>query len=441
MIRGRPQFARAMFYSLYRGFAWPLLRCTFSIAGRFHQKIGAGLQLRQSSPWRVPALSHTSSPVVWFHCASGEFEYAKPVITELKARRADVRIIVTYFSPTFAKAVQNFPGVDLALPLPWDTPQDLTDFIQVQKPTLLLIARTDTWPELLRTAKDKGLSTLLFAATLSENSGRVRNPLARWMSRAIFSYLDDIFCVDEADLKAFTQLGVSERSRVAGDTRYDQVMYRLRSPKPVKDELFRDERPTLICGSTWSEDEAVLIQTAKQVPEIRFVFVPHEPTEEHLRDLETKLKNAGLLSIRYSTAQSWPEKSVLLVDKIGILAELYQKGQLAFVGGSFRKTVHSVMEPLASGCLTFVGPFHLNNREAVEFRGIPAMVGPSGGPSAGLSLVQLIEDSRMFSEKLRLALAALSPELADQIRQEVQARAGKSALVVDWILKNTPAKD
>ena len=69
------------------------------------------------------------------------------------------------------------------------------------------------------------------------------------------------------------------------------------------------------------------------------------------------------------------------------------------------------------------------------------MVGPSGGPSAGLSLVQLIEDSRMFSEKLRLALAALSPELADQIRQEVQARAGKSALVVDWILKNTPAKD
>jgi 3-deoxy-D-manno-octulosonic-acid transferase len=414
-------YSRDLFYGIYRVVVWPLLRVVFAVAAQFNSKIARGLEMRENQPWAIP--SGLKGPVVWFHCASGEFEYAKPVITELKESRPDVSVIVTYFSPTFANAVTSFPGVDFSTPLPWDTPAALDAFINAQRPNLLLIARTDTWPELLRSAKRRGLGTLLFAATLPETAGRVRNPLARWMSRALFSYLDKVFCVDASDERAFARLGLAARTQVAGDTRYDQVMRRLENPKPLREELFSEKRSVIVCGSTWPEDERVLIDVVQNLKEIDFVIVPHEPTAEHLADLESTFKTADLRSVRYSTASQWRPGEILIVDKIGILAELYEKGDFAFVGGSFRKTVHSVMEPLACGCLTFVGPFHLNNREAVEFK--------------SLGLVREVRTAEEFATSLK---EASGRDRATQIRREIQARAGKSTTVVDWVLKNIPTK-
>ena len=409
-----------LFYLLYRALLYPLARLAFSVLGLTNQKIRRGLELRAGKPWRqapkVPA-----DRTYWFHCASGEFEYAKPVITRLKARDPHGRICVTYFSPTFAKAVETFPGVDFACALPWDTPRDLQDFIQTQKPEILMIARTDTWPEMVRQAKRAGLRTLLFSATLAPTSGRVRNPLSRWMTRAVFNQLDTIFCVDPSDLESFKQIGLGERTRVAGDTRYDQVIARLKTPKPIRDELFRQAKQrTIICGSSWPEDEVILLEAAKQKQDWNFVLVPHEPTDEHLAHLENECKRLGLKSVRYSKAANWPPGSILLVDKIGILAELYRKGSVAFVGGSFRKTVHSVMEPLASGALTVVGPFHRNNREALEFKKLH---------EGGVSLVTEIRTATDFASFLDQVRDA--DRFAIRIRREIEARAGKSDLVTN----------
>ena len=415
--------SRTLFYFIYRNFAMPLMRGLFELLALFLPKIRLGLEARRNRPWI--AKTQVTSPCVWIHAASGEFEYAKPVITRLKLKRPDLRVIVTYFSPTFAKAVHAFPGVDFATPLPWDTPSALQEFVKSQNPSVLLVARTDTWPEMLRQAKKSGLATCLFSATLPPNAGRVRSPLGRWMSRATFSYLDHVFCVSREDQESFARLGLGARASVGGDTRYDQVMERLQNPKPVRDELFADHPMdrVLICGSTWPEDETVLVEAMELSKQIGFVLVPHEPTPEHLASLEAQLKNRGLSSIRYSTASSWPQGSVLLIDKLGILAELYQKGRFAFVGGSFRKTVHSVMEPLACGCLTFVGPLHLNNREAIEFRRIKI--------SADANAVTEVEDASELSDRLK---GSVGSEFQEKIRREIQARAGKSDLVVSWTL-------
>ena len=419
--------SRSLFYFVYRNFAMPLMRALFYVLALFLPKIRLGLEARRNQPWLSPVT--VKSPTIWIHAASGEFEYAKPVIARLKLKRPDLRIVVTYFSPTFAKAVHAFPGVDFATPLPWDTPSALKEFIASQNPSTLLIARTDTWPEMLRQAKENGLATCLFSATLPSNAGRVRSRLGRWMTRSTFSYIDHVFCVSQEDQESFARLGLGERASVGGDTRYDQVMERLQKPKPLKDELFSDHSPerVLVCGSTWPEDEAVLIDAASQLKQIDFVLVPHEPTSEHLLSLEAQIEARGLASVRYSTATTWPTNSVLLIDKIGILAELYQKGRLAFVGGSFKKTVHSVMEPLASGCFTFVGPLHLNNREAIEFRGVE--IAPR------LDAVTAVTNAAELVAKISNAPTA--SELQEKIRREIQARAGKSDLVVNWTISRT----
>ncbi|MES2963229.1 MAG: glycosyltransferase N-terminal domain-containing protein [Bdellovibrionota bacterium] len=411
------------FYPLYRLFLGPLSRLLFRIASAFDPKIRRGFELRRKvdgkPAWKTPPLERP----VWIHCASGEFEYAKPVVLRLKER--GIPVLVTYFSPTYVENIRKFPGVSSVVPLPWDRKSEMNAFLDHHRPRVLLVARTDVWPEMAWATRERSIPSLLFSATLTASSGRARG-LGRWMGRHVLSELREVWCVSEGDRYVFSTIGVG--ANVRGDTRYDQVRARLAAPKPFRSELFLDDpRPVFVAGSTWTEDETVLIDVVKELKsQVRFVFVPHEPTAEHLSELESRLKAKGLSSCRYSTAKNWKD-DVLVVDQVGILAELYLTGRFAFVGGSFRKTVHSVMEPLAAGCLTFVGPLHVNNREALELKAITAW--------NGLTCVEAVDSAPAMIKRLRVALQTDPKFLSAKISAEIEARGGASDRVVEWIFR------
>ncbi|MEK7730041.1 MAG: hypothetical protein AAB354_16665, partial [candidate division KSB1 bacterium] len=88
--------------------------------------------------------------------------------------------------------------------------------------------------------------------------------------------------------------------------------------------------------------------------------------EAHLQNAERLLQEHRLFSVRLSHAHTHEPAAVLLVDRIGVLAELYGAGQIAFVGGGFGPGVHSVLEAAAHGVPVFFGPRHHNSAEAVE---------------------------------------------------------------------------
>ena len=213
---------------------------------------------------------------------------------------------------------------------------------------------------------------------------------------------------------------------------------------------------------------------------LRALIAPHEPSPVHVQALQTRLRNAGLHYALYSQLSSDSHLSpgasetkkirkedeaialdVVIIDEVGVLADLYPIGDLAFVGGSFRKTVHSVMEPLAAGCLTFVGPFHSNNREALEFMEIPIEDSSMPGKDEPLMCVTAVRNEAVWIERLRVTLSKLSnlstlrtfstlstlstlstqgapePSELDRWRErlqgQVQRRAGRSRLVADWV--------
>ena len=417
---------KSLLPSIYQFILAPLLRLAFHLVALGNEKIRRGLHMRRlvdgRAPWQQGA---SGTRPIWIHCASGEFEYAKPIIRELKARRTDVKIFVTYFSPSIAGAVAKFPGVDFHSPSPWENASDVRALIEHHRPRALLIARTDTWPVMLQEAKRTGVPTLLFSATLSKSAGRL-HPLMRAFSNWAFSLLDEIFVVTEDDKRNFKELGVDRAIQVAGDTRFDQVIARLSEPKPIKN--LDTSKPILVAGSTWDEDEVVLVPVIKALAnKVSFVIAPHEPTPAHIMALRERLRAHGLEAILYSESNAWPDNAVMIVDQVGILAELYTKGRFAFVGGSFRKTVHSVMEPLGAGCITFVGPLHLNNREALEFKTIALPANPR------LTCVTEVQSSSDWIERLNEAL--LIPSQDQFIRGQIQSRSGRSGLVVDWVLK------
>jgi 3-deoxy-D-manno-octulosonic-acid transferase len=402
--------------ALYRALIAPamlLLAMTFGTL--FLPKVRAGLRLRrQRRPW-----PHFDLAPVWIHASSGEFEYAKPLIRELKERDPRRPVVVTYFSPSFAKAIEKFPGVDFSLPLPLDLPGPTRDFLLRLKPKCGLIARTDLWPELLHQARSLSVPMILFSVTKTKAPNSLIAVFYKW----IFGYLDAVFTVSEADAKILKSILPKLSIQAIGDTRFDQVLTRLNSPKPLRDSLQPSHEKTFVAGSTWPEDEKVLLEALTpllQADQMQLVIAPHEPTPSHVESLIEQFKKKNIAVALYSKADSF-KSGVLIVDQIGILAELYRWGAFAFVGGSFKASVHSVMEPLAAGCLTFVGPFHRNNREAIEFQNLK---------SGSQSFVQAVKTP----EELRSALEASSHiAIGDAIKSAIRARGGASKRLADQL--------
>jgi 3-deoxy-D-manno-octulosonic-acid transferase len=130
--------------------------------------------------------------------------------------------------------------------------------------------------------------------------------------------------------------------------------------------------PTLVAGSTWPADEAALLPAVAvvraEVPDLRVVIAPHEPTADHVDSLVGRLESDGWAVRRLSTVmanRSAGDASAVVVDSVGLLAQLYAVGTVAFVGGAFDRTgIHSVLEPAAAGLPVSFGPLHQASRAA-----------------------------------------------------------------------------
>lgn len=407
---------------LYRILIAPLFILVLPIAALFNSKIREGLRLRRER--RVyPELNQRP---VWIHASSGEFEYAKSLIRELKARLPFIPVVVTYFSPTYAKNVQNFPGVDFSLPLPLDLPGPVNYFLKRVNPRALLLSRTDFWPELLVQTRKRGIPVQVFSYT--QKSPADMNWLAKFAARWRLHMLDQIHCVSAEDKINLETLKINTPVHVLGDTRYDQVQYRLDHPKQLPAALKpRENIPCLIAGSTWPEDEQVLLPALKPLlaaGKVQLIMAPHEPTEKHIHELKLQMRAHGIAFTLFSSGQPWRDSQVLLVDQVGWLAELYAWGDMAFVGGSFRKTVHSVMEALGAGLKTFVGPLHLNNREAIEFQSVKA---------AGLKAVTEVRDAGQWRKEIEgISLEELHV-FKKEFSKEFAARLGATKKLVELV--------
>lgn len=399
---------------LYRLLIVPPVVLALPVLALFQRKIRLGLQLRLKPLSKF----YFERPPIWIHAASGEFEYAKSVIRQLKSEDPSRPIVVSYFSPSFVKAIQTFEGVDLSFPLPLDLPGPLATLMARLKPQMLLIARTDLWPELLTQARRFHIPVFIFSYTQKDTGG---NSFSRLLRRWLLGLCTHIFCVSQRDSDNLKVLGVETSVSVLGDTRYDQVAFRLANPKPLPLQL-KPARTTLVAGSTWPADEAILIPALEGLlkqARMQLILVPHEPSEPHLLSIENRLQAFGLSSARFSHGLPWADKHVLIVDQVGVLAELYLWCDLAFVGGSFKGSVHSVMEALGASCRTFVGPFHQNNREAMEFQRLSL----SGWP-----LVTVVQSEAQLRTQVEDALGAPAKleTFKKELSREFSSRLGAS---------------
>ncbi len=308
-------------------------------------------------------------PLVWFHAASaGEGLQAEAVLTRLRRRCPMCQTVYTHFSPSAERLASRIEA-DVADYLPYDVPRNVDRLLSALKPDVLVFAKLDLWPELSTRAAMNDAQVAIVAATVSAGSSRLRWP-ARALLRPGYSVVAAAAAISAEDGSRLARLGVAaERIRILGDPRFDSVLDKVQGSTPV-DHLLQLGRgaATLVAGSTWPEDEAVLLQAYAVIrrahPEARLIVVPHEPDERHLIQIEQRAAALGLpRPVRLSAVQE--ATPLLLVDRVGVLAALYQAGSMAYVGGGFgRAGLHSVLEPAAWGIPVAFGPRWSNSRDA-----------------------------------------------------------------------------
>jgi 3-deoxy-D-manno-octulosonic-acid transferase len=178
----------------------------------------------------------------------------------------------------------------------------------------------------------------------------------------------------KADRKRYAALlGDDATVALTGDTRAEQVLRRFEAAADgeVAAVLSRWGEQRLILGSTWPPDEDVWIPAVETLlthhPGLRVVLVPHEPSAERLAALEVRLDHRGIAHRRWSAfaAQADEACRCVLVDRVGILAEIYRSGTVAHVGGGYTTGVHSTLEPAAASLPVCFGPRIDNAEEAL----------------------------------------------------------------------------
>jgi len=153
---------------------------------------------------------------------------------------------------------------------------------------------------------------------------------------------------------------------------------------------------------------------------IRLIFVPHEVDSTALELVEHQLQELGMNSVRYTRLMDNPIPTVLIVDKVGILADLYAHSHLAYIGAGFGAGVHSVIEPAVHNNAVVFGPNYYILDEAValveEKLGFVIHTGP-----------ELAEILELIGKPAEL------DELAGRLSEFTHRHAGASERVVTYL--------
>ncbi|MCX2475690.1 3-deoxy-D-manno-octulosonic acid transferase [Pedobacter sp. MC2016-05] len=355
---------------------------------------------------------------VWFHFASlGEFEQGRPVLEKLLALFPAKKIVVTFFSPSGYEIRKNYPLADVFY-LPIDTAQNSKRFLELINPEMVIFTKYEFWYFYFEELRNRNIPLYVISGIFRPNQ-----VFFKWYGgfyRQILKAVSYFFVQNEESKRLLISIGLVN-AVVSGDTRFDRVYENAKSPKKLTEvEAFIGSSPTLICGSTWLEDEKLLSALPENYPDWKFIIAPHEIHESHIESIE---KQFPLGSVRFSVLNSnnrrpTAEYQTLIVDNIGMLSSLYHYGKLAYIGGGFGAGIHNTLEAAAFGLPVIFGPKYDKFQEAKDL----IVLGAAKSISSGEELLTAFE---LFAANETASIAA---------KKYVDDQKGATEIIIQHIL-------
>lgn len=335
---------------------------------------------------------------VWIHAASvGEFEQARPLIEMLREKQPWKPILLTFYSPSGYEMRFGYDRVDLVTYLPFATRRNAKRFMELVRPSMAIIIKYEFWPAYIRQAAKRNVKLYSVASIF-----RKEQYFFKWWAgsqRRLLRQFTRLYVQDENSQGLLRRHGI-DRVSIVGDTRFDRVMEIAGMAQPVEvvERFVRDMPQVIVAGSTWPEDEALLFRYVEAHPYVRLVLVPHETDEAHLHRI-FNIWHGRFVRLSEVNAYNMYHCQTLLVDKMGLLASIYQYGHVAYVGGGFGEGIHNTIEAAVYGLPVVFGPNYIRFREA------RALINRGGGCSVKnyqeleVALDEMLRDRQNVGQK------------------------------------------
>ncbi|MGV6829572.1 MAG: 3-deoxy-D-manno-octulosonic acid transferase [Flavobacteriales bacterium] len=330
--------------------------------------------------------------VIWLHCASlGEFEQGVPIMKELKERYQNYKLVVSFFSPSGYEVKKNTELADVVIYLPLDTIRNAKKFIKKMAPSLVIFVKYEFWPNYLFELKKMKIPTILVSGLFRENQS-----FFKWyggfMRRSLRSF-NHFFVQNEASKSLLESIGFSNVT-TSGDTRFDRVSQQLtQNNYLIEIENFKQKQLCLVCGSTWQDDENILLEFINTSSnELKIIIAPHNIKPLEIERFRKKIIKKSVLFSELKKDEI-VNYSILIIDNVGLLSKIYSYADIAYVGGAMGTTgLHNILEPATFGVPVVIGKNYANFPEAKQLLDLGGLFSVNNAEECNQILKRLVKD-------------------------------------------------
>lgn len=366
----------------------------------FNKKISLFVKGRKQSFCKLESLRNKET--IWFHAASlGEFEQARPIIEEIKKNHKQYKILVTFFSPSGYEIRKNYSLADVVCYLPFDSKSNAKKFIEIVNPKIAIFIKYEFWPNLLNELKKKETPTILVSGILRKKQIFFKN-YGGFMRKSLEAF-HHFFVQDKQSKELLKSINLNNVT-IAGDTRFDRVSEILEQDNSLDFiNQFKNNKYTIVAGSTWKEDEELLINyiNNEASENEKFIIAPHNINSEAILELKkTITKKTVLYSAKAD--KNLADYQVFIIDTIGILTKIYAAADVAYVGGGLKTGLHNILEPATFGIPVVIGNKYDKFKEAVDLVNKKGCISISNQKEFSSIFIKLKnnEDFRKFTGKI-----------------------------------------
>ena len=336
---------------------------------------------------------------IWFHSASlGEYEQGLPVIEKIKEKYPLHKIIVTFFSPSGYEVRKNNTVADVTIYLPLDTKKNAKRFLKLVHPEKAFFIKYEFWLNYLKELENAKTPTYLVSGIFRDNQ-----MFFKWYGgfyRKALKAFTYFFVQNESSKQKIETIGF-HNVIVSGDTRFDRVNAILERDNSLDFiEKFKNNKTTIVIGSSWPKDETLLAEYINQASEdVKFIIAPHNIKAEQIVSLKSQITKSSILFSQKEEADL-SNYQVFIIDTIGLLTKIYSYGTIAYVGGGFGNPgIHNILEPATFGIPIVIGPNYSNFAEAVQLVKLGGCLVISNKEELKINFDKLINDENFLNEK------------------------------------------
>lgn len=400
---------------------WPVLYLYAPFRGSIQQRLGC-FELAGYDP-RAPGLKVLINAV-----SAGEVVAIAPFIRELRRVRPEVQVVLlttTESGQTMAR--EKLAGdVDLLAYFPLiDLPFVVRRYLDRLAPDLYITTESELWPNIMRNCQLHGIPVALVNARLYlHNKGGWRGRVVR----NLYDLVNLIVCQDEKHRDNFLKFGLPPgRLSVSGNTKFDFALPDWSDAQlaGAKQQYGTGDCLVITVGSTHpGEDELLLDALAKARAKHssgdgaagytppRLILAPRHI--ERADEIATLARECGYSTVKLSAHEAGVAWDVLVVDKYGVLIDMYRLADVVVLGGTFHPRVggHNILEATALGKPVIIGPHTYSITAQVELlAGVDGLLAAAGGEELTKHILALAGDRERCAQ---IGAAALRATLAQR---------------------------